>query len=80
MSNMSRTALLDRILPSVGLDAIFDRDADEIGQLLLEPRNVEAVGSQPCASATGLDQPVTVAQISELLINFRAKFNQDIER
>ena len=80
MSNMSRTPLLDRILQLVGLDAIFERDADETGHLQLEPRNVEIDHSQPRASSAGQDQPVTLAQISELLLNLRNEINQDIER
>ena len=38
---MSRTPLLDRILPLAGLETIFERDANDTEQLQLEPRNLK---------------------------------------
>ena len=80
MSNMSRTPLLDRILPLVGLDAIFERDANDTEQLQLEQPNLGIDHSQPRASSAASDQPITLGQISELLLNFRNEINQDMER
>ena len=80
MSNMSRTLLLDRILPLVGLEAIFERDANDTEQLQLEPRNLEIDHSQHRASSIASDQPITLGQIAELLLNFRNEINQDMER
>ena len=45
MSNMSRTPLLDRILPLGGLEAIFERDANDT------VRNLETDHSQHRASS-----------------------------
>ena len=80
MSNISRTPLLDRILPLVGLEAIFERDANDTEQLQLEPRNLEIDQSQPRASSAASDQPITIEQISELLLNFQNRIIQDMER
>ena len=80
MSNMSRTPLLDRILPLVGLDAIFERDANDTEQLQLEQQNLGIDHSQPRASSAASDQPITLGQISDLLLNFRNEINQDMER
>ena len=77
---MSRTPLLDRILPLVGLDAIFERDANDTEQLQLEQPNLGIDHSQPRASSAASDQPITLGQISELLLNFRNEINQDMER
>ena len=64
MSNMSRTPFLDRLLPLVGLDAIFEHDAEDTEQLQLEPRNLEIDHSQLVRA----QQLQTSRQISELLL------------
>ena len=62
------------------MNAIFERDANETGPLQLEPRNLETDYSQPRASSVSSDQLITLAQISELLLNFRNEINQDVEK
>ena len=80
MSNMSKTPLIDRGLPLVGLEAVFERDSNETEQLQLEQRNLETDQSQPRASSAASDQPITIGQISELLLNFQNRITQDMER
>ena len=41
---------------------------------------METDHSQPRASSASSDQLITLAQISELLLNFRNEINQDVER
>ena len=62
---MSRTPLIDRGLPLVGLEAVFERDSNETEQLQLEQQNLETDHSQPRASSASSDQPITIGQISE---------------
>ena len=75
---MSRTPLLDRLLPLVGLDAIFERDAEDTEQLQLEPRNLEIDHSQLLRAK---QLQTSRSRLDRFLsYYFRNEINQDMKR